>query len=112
MRRSSKESTNVSIRRRLRFIRCPECVKFQKTQKLSAHMKEVHSMKRTGRESETLMICLQHRPSQYINVRQATASQIKEFVENHATHIKTRRKLKKWMKFSIENSEPEEWSGS
>jgi len=94
MRRSTKESPNVSIRRQLRFVRCPVCTKFQKSQKLSDHMQRFHKMKPTKTDSEeTLMICPEHKPFQYINTHKARPSQIQDFVKAHGGHLKSNRKL-------------------
>lgn len=93
MRVSAKEPTNVSVRRRLRFIRCSVCAKIAKTQKLSQHMKHAHRMKPSGADSEILMICPEHQPVHFINVKRATTSQIKDFVRTHGSHLKERRKL-------------------
>lgn len=94
MRGSTKESLNVSIRRQLRFVRCPVCAKFQKSQKLSDHMKQFHKMKPTKADAgDTLMICPEHNSFQYINPKKSRASQIQDFVKAHGGHLKSNRKL-------------------
>lgn len=96
MRRATPDSDNVAIRRRLRFIRCPVCAKILKTQKLAQHMKQEHRMTPSKSDStDTLMICLEHKPFSYINMKTASKQAINVFVQSHKHHLKPTHKLKR-----------------
>ena len=96
MRGVTKESPTTAARRRLRFVRCPVCTKAMKTQKLADHMKKQHRMPPVKSDSEALlMVCPEHEPFAYVNIRKTPQRQIKAFVNAHKDHLQASRKLKR-----------------